>query len=95
MIEVSVQKNGITVSGHAGYAEKGKDIVCSAVSILEQTLLRSLETLTVDEVQIARGYGYTDIRFKNLSKEGKLLADSFFVGISDIAVKYPDFVKIR
>ena len=28
----------LTVQGHAGYAEPGKDIVCSAVSILTSTL---------------------------------------------------------
>lgn len=28
----------LTTDGHANYAEKGKDIVCSAVSVLVQTL---------------------------------------------------------
>ncbi len=36
LIEVThnVRTNEITVSGHAGYAEPGKDIVCAAVSVL-------------------------------------------------------------
>jgi uncharacterized protein YsxB (DUF464 family) len=32
----------VTVSGHAGFAEKGGDIVCSAVSVLVQSFTRSL-----------------------------------------------------
>lgn len=30
MIDITVQKDRITVSGHAEYAEHGKDIVCAA-----------------------------------------------------------------
>lgn len=32
MIQIILHDNGITVSGHTGYAELGKDIVCAAVS---------------------------------------------------------------
>ncbi len=35
----------IEISGHAGYAEKGKDIVCAAVSILSQAFLSYLQDL--------------------------------------------------
>lgn len=40
-----MQKNGkyvIDIDGHAGYANHGKDIVCSAISILCYTLLQCL-----------------------------------------------------
>lgn len=33
----------LTIKGHANAAEKGKDIVCSAVSILAYTLARAVE----------------------------------------------------
>lgn len=33
----------LTITGHAEQAEKGKDIVCSAVSILAYTLARAIE----------------------------------------------------
>ena len=32
----------LTIDGHAGYEEKGKDIVCAAVSILFYTLAQAL-----------------------------------------------------
>ncbi len=40
MISVHYDRKNLdlTVQGHAGYAEPGKDIVCSAVSILTSTL---------------------------------------------------------
>lgn len=32
MIKVNIQKDNITVTGHANYADYGKDIVCSSAS---------------------------------------------------------------
>ena len=43
MIKIESEKDRLRVSGHAGYAEVGKDIVCSAVSILVVTLVESLK----------------------------------------------------
>lgn len=48
VITVKKGRRQITVSGHAGYAEKGHDIVCAAVSILIYNLQNSIERLTDD-----------------------------------------------
>lgn len=46
MTQVEILKKGkkyeIRILGHAEYAEEGKDIVCSAVSILSATLVQKL-----------------------------------------------------
>ena len=44
MIEIRFKPDDmeLNVSGHAGQAEKGKDIVCSAVSILFYTLAQAV-----------------------------------------------------
>ena len=41
----------LQASGHAGYAEKGSDIVCAAVSALMQTLAYSVDGGTVTRSQ--------------------------------------------
>lgn len=94
MIAVSVRKDGIKVSGHANYAEDGKDIVCAGVTALAQTLIRSLEELVGDEVEYEISPGRVDIEFGDLSEEGSLLVDSFFIGICQIADEFPDHVRI-
>ena len=94
MIEVSVRKDGITVTGHAGYAPHGQDIVCAGVSTLIQTLLKSIEALAEDKVQYSISPGRVDIKYGNLSEKSRSLADSFFVGISMVAGEYPDYVRI-
>ena len=95
MIAVSVRKDGITVNGHANYAETGKDIVCAGVTALTQTLIRALEGLTKDEIEYEVSPGRADIYYGNLSEEGKLLVDSFFIGVCLIADEFPDHVRIE
>lgn len=95
MIAVSVRKDGIEISGHAGYAETGKDIVCAGVTALTQTLIRSLEHLTRDEIEYGILTGKVDIHYRNLSEEGKLLVDFFFIGVCLIADEFPEYVRIE
>ena len=95
MIAVSIRKDGIIVSGHANYAEYGKDIICAGVTTLTQTLIKSLKDLTEDKIEYEISPGRTDIHYRNLSEEGKLLVDSFFIGICMIADEFPDHVRIE
>lgn len=95
MIAVSVRKDGITINGHAGYAEAGKDIVCAGVSALTQGLVRSIQSLTGDRISYQVFPGSVTIEYKNLSEKAKLLVDSFFIGILEIAEEYPDYVTIN
>ena len=52
MVRVNYIKDGsvicISLSGHAGYANVGEDIVCSACSILAYTLAQSLIAMAED-----------------------------------------------
>lgn len=95
MIVVTEYKDRITVKGHANYAEIGKDIVCASVSILTQTLIKSIEDLTADVIQYGISPGSVDINFKTLSDETKTLVKSFFVGVKAIAEAYPENVQVH
>ena len=94
MIVVSVRLDGITIEGHAGYAEPGKDIVCAGVTALAENLIDSIESLTEDKIQYEVSPGKVDIHYKDLSEDAKLLVDSFFLGICGIAQDFPEHVKI-
>lgn len=94
MIAVSVRKDKIQISGHANYAEEGKDIVCAGVTALTQTLVKSIEDLTEDKIEYDISPGRADIKYRNLSEKAKTLVDSFFIGICMIADEFPDNVRI-
>ena len=96
MIVVTITQDGLTVDGHAGYAETGNDIICAAVSALTQGLIHSMESLTDDRISYRIASGHVDIKYKNLSEQGKLLIDSFFIAVSDIQMTYGEkYVRIE
>lgn len=94
MITVTRYTDSITVTGHANYAEMGKDIVCSAISTLTQTLIQAVEQLTEDKIEYSISPGKVDIKFWCLSGETKTLINAFFIGVKMVADGYPDNVKI-
>ena len=94
MIAVSIRKDEIQISGHANYAEAGKDIVCAGATTLVQTLIRSIEDLTEDKIEYDISPGRVDIKYRNLSEKAKTLVDSFFIGICMIADEFPDYIQI-
>lgn len=94
MIEVTVRSDHITVTGHAGYAPPGRDIVCAGVSTLVQVLIKSIQDLTEDKIEYDISPGGVDIKYGNLSEESKILVDSFFIGVCMIANEYPENVRI-
>ena len=94
MIEIRRHDNGFSISGHAGYAPPGQDIVCAAVSALFQTFIASLEELTGDDVKVEIGANRNVLKYKDLSEQGQLLEKSFFCGCEMIAANYPDYVRI-
>ncbi len=94
MIKVTVYRNSIHISGHAGYASPGKDIVCAAVSILTQNLIQSIQDLTEDDMKYELCGGDTEIRYQNASERSRVLIDSFCIGIAMIADTYPKYVQM-
>lgn len=91
---VTVRPDKITVLGHAGYAEQGKDIVCAGVTALSQALLRSMEALTGDLPEYQVSPGAFELNIENLSEKSRILVDSFFIGICEIANDFPEYVRI-
>ena len=94
MIDISITDYGIHVHGHAEAGPKGQDIICAAVSTMAQSLITSIEELTQDEISYSISPGMVDIYFKDLSDKGRLLIESFFVGVKEIAADHPDHVKL-
>lgn len=94
MIDVSFTRGHISITGHAGYAPSGQDIVCAAVSTLTNTFLQAIEELTEDNIQYDISPGTVDIKHGRLSTKAKTLKDAFFIGCQTIADEYPYNVQI-
>lgn len=94
MISVKHHNDGMTIEGHAGYAEAGHDIVCAGVSVIVQTLIQSVEDLTGDAIEYTMQPGFVDIRFLTMSDEAQVLRDSALIGLEMIADAHPHHVVI-
>ena len=94
MIEVTVRKDKIKISGHANYAVSGSDVVCAGVTALAQTLIKSIEDLAEDKIEYEISPGRVDIKYGNLSEKSRTLVDSLFIGVCMIADEFPEYVRI-
>ena len=103
MVNVTIYKKeglieGFHFSGHAGYAEHGKDIVCAGVSALVLNAINSIEEFTEDkftcEVQEESG----DVTFhlvETPSREASLLLDSLVLGVTGIRDTYRKYITLN
>ena len=82
------------MSGHAGYAASGEDIICAAVTALSITLFKSVRNLTKDKIEYDIQSGGVDIKYRDLSEKAKALVDSFFIGICLVADEFPGYIRI-
>ena len=105
MIDVCVTSCGkhsyrrIDCSGHAGFAEGGKDIVCASVSILVINTVNSIETFTkckVIEAEEDSANGRISVIFPDgTAEDAALLIDSMLLGIRAIEEQYGSkYVKL-
>lgn len=94
MIDVSILKDEIRVIGHAEYAPPGLDIVCAGVTALTQGLAASIDNLVDDSPDYTIAPGIFILKTKDLSEKGKLLIDSFFIGICNIIDAFPENIRI-
>lgn len=93
---------GMEVDGHAGYAEKGKDIVCASASILTQTLIATIESCNESKafsskpkLKVEDGHAVIRCRPKDYWMESvnNMLA-TIEVGFKLLAQEYPQCVEI-
>ena len=102
MIKIAIFKNeknlvtGYEVSGHADYAEEGRDIVCAAVSALTLAAVNGLEEHLKREVAYAYCDGHLQARLKQAPDDlTQAILASMEMALRDIAGQYPQRVRIK
>ncbi len=103
MTKISVFKKdgiytGFEVSGHAGYAEAGEDIVCAAISMLVINTINSIETFTEDgfSCEADPETGYIKFQFEDaICKDSELLMNSMLLGLQGVEEQYgKEYMKL-
>ena len=94
-----IKRNGeyssFICKGHAGYDDLGKDIVCSAVSMLVINTGNSLEKLTGNRVKGVDDGSLSWDFLEPPDEKGVLLMDSMILGLNTISRKYGnDYLRL-
>lgn len=101
MIQVTYNEVGdamiLRAEGHAGYAEKGKDIVCAAVSVLMQTLACSVDAdNTGNTFELSDGKNGNRLTVQApMSVLNRDKFDLVVEGLSRLAENYPENVQFK
>lgn len=97
MIKINYFQNGnshrLTVDGHAGYSDRGNDIVCAAVSAISWTLIGYLMEEEADYTAAEAETGHLEV-----SCTGEKAEDAFsmaVLGYQQIEKKYPQCVEVH
>lgn len=88
----------LKVSGHSNFETKGKDIVCSAVSVLLQTFISGVEIRLKGKLNGTFEAGNCDLQIEVPSEKSnafKEVCEVFRYGFGKIAISYPEHVKMN
>lgn len=88
MIEVRIRGDGLTISGHAGYAPRGQSIVCAAVSAITLTMIEGLREIAGISLAETVESGNVSVKWQKLNDTGKVLIDAWFLGLCHINAQY-------
>lgn len=92
--------NGFTCSGHAGYSEKGTDIVCAAISALTQSAILALERLVGVKLALKANSktGSMDCSWDNHPdkvEQAELVIRMVALGLIEIEKQYPNHLSVN
>ena len=93
-------------TGHAGYAESGDDIVCSAVSAMTMLIINAIEVSYASDVEYTIDEDTTDIKVvargalaefeederKRFAISG--LIEAYFLQLNDMLEEYYDYLDV-
>ncbi|NDO46528.1 ribosomal-processing cysteine protease Prp [Clostridium sp. MD294] len=108
MIKATIYHNsrkqlcGYCISGHAGFAQKGEDIVCAAVSILAINTVNAIEQLTTTHFHCNANEqkgGYLKIILsdaeKGINHDTELLLKAMVMGLEDLSKEYKKYIRLN
>lgn len=94
MIKVELKDNLITIKGHAGYDEKGKDIVCASVSSIVITTINGIIEINPDAIDYSDLDNEIIIRKLKEDEIVNKLLNNMILLLENLEKDYKDYIKI-
>lgn len=94
MIKINQNKNCITISGHAGFADYGKDIVCASVSSIIYTTVNGILNLNSNAISFNDNGKLITIDILLDDDITLKLIDNMMSLLEELEKDYPENLKI-
>ena len=94
MIKIKYTKDSLEITGHAGYADYGKDIVCASVSTLVVCSINNMKSIDKDSVDYKDDGNKITIKVFN-NNYSEIIFDNLIQMLKELAKDYPKNIKIE
>lgn len=94
MITVEVKNKEISVKGHAGFANLGKDIVCASVSSIIYTSVNGIFNIDKSAIKLDDNQKLLKITILHKSTVVDILLDNMVGLLEELENQYPENIKI-
>lgn len=100
MVQIQVQRQynsyqEIVISGHAEFATKGNDIVCSAISGIVFGILNALDQQCRDSIKIITTDANIAIKVLRVNEVNQIVLQTMIYQLQTIVEQYPKNIKIK
>ena len=95
MIRVVIKDNTIKVSGHANYADYGKDIVCASVSSVIATVVNCIMNIDKDSITYQDNGEYITISRINNNEVVAVIIATMIDILKDLEKQYKENIKVE
>lgn len=104
MIEIEIMPAARGAGGSyvaIGHAEKGRELVCNAVTVIEECLCANLDNTWNIRLTRRKTEGRYELRWNKSDRKGaglpraNLAAGFAYTGLKALAAQYPDQVKVK
>lgn len=86
---------GFRLSGHAGCAIAGEDIVCSALSTASQMAVVAITEVAGQKADVQIRDGFLSLQMHQPTHESDLIIDSLYRTLSSIQQSYKKYIKLE
>ena len=94
MIKVKVEKQNISILGHADYDDYGKDIVCASVSSIVMCSVEAIANFDTLAIDIKQSENKTEIFINSEDDITKKLINNMLNCLKELEKKYPKNIEI-
>lgn len=94
MIKVNINNRQITITGHAGYDDHGKDIVCASCSSIVITSINVALRYDKSCLKYKESEGNVQIEILSDDEFVKIIIDNMLAMLRELALTYKKNIKI-